>query len=126
MSSDVTCTCPSSLDIHDSSHWASVAITKGDASKTTRTTNRNTSVPNKLFGGQSEREVEATSLILEAIDAAEGLGNGDVEDEVGHGNEGYGDLVVAALEAGGVGQEDEAQEDEEYLEEFVFSRVFSK
>ena len=49
------------------------------------------------------------------------MGDGDVEDEVGDGEEGDGDPAVAALEAGGLGQdqEDEAQEDEEYLEELV-------
>ena len=40
---------------------------------------------------------------------------------MGDGEEGDGDPAVAALEAGGLGQdqEDEAQEDEEYLEELV-------
>lgn len=75
----------------------------------------------EFLGGQAEGELVAAALVLEGVDAPQGLGDGDVEDEVGDGEEGDGDPAVAALEAGGLGQgqEDEAQEDEEYLEELV-------
>lgn len=75
----------------------------------------------ELLGGEAKSELVAAPLVLEAIDAAEGLGDGDVEDEVGEGEEYDGDPAMAALEAGGLGlgEEDEAQEDEEELEELV-------
>ena len=37
----------------------------------------------EAVGGEAEGELVAAALILEAVDAAEGLGDGDVEDEVG-------------------------------------------
>lgn len=63
----------------------------------------------------------ASALVLEGVDAAEGLGDGDVEDEGGEGEEGDRDPAMAALEARGIGegQEDEAEEDEENLKELV-------
>lgn len=75
----------------------------------------------ELLGGQAEGELVAAALVLEAVDAAEGLGDGDVEDEVGEGEEDDGDPAVAALEAGGLGlcQEDQTQEEEEELEQLL-------
>nr|DAD40043.1 TPA_asm: hypothetical protein HUJ06_014366 [Nelumbo nucifera] len=46
---------------------------------------------------QPQRELVAPPLVLEAIDAAESLSHGDVEDEMGHGEEADGDPAVAAL-----------------------------
>ncbi|KAG6595114.1 hypothetical protein SDJN03_11667, partial [Cucurbita argyrosperma subsp. sororia] len=61
----------------------------------------------------------AAALVLEAIDAAEGLGDRDVEGEMGNGEKSNGDPGMAAVEAmgKGLGEEDEAQEDEEEVEE---------
>ena len=62
----------------------------------------------------------AAALVLEAVDAAERLGDGDVEDEVGQGEEADGDPAVAALEARGglgLGREHQAQEQEEEVEQ---------
>ena len=75
----------------------------------------------ELLGGEPKSELVAAPLVLEPVDAPEGLGHGDVEDEVGEGEEDDGDPAMAALEAGGLGlgKEDEAQEDEEELEELV-------
>ena len=63
----------------------------------------------------------AAPLVPEPIDASEGLGYGDVEDEVGEGEKDNGYPAMAALETRGLrlGQEDQAQEDEEELEELV-------
>lgn len=75
----------------------------------------------ELLGGQPKSELVAAPLVLETINAPEGLGHGDVEDEVGEGEDGDGDPTVAALEARGLGlgKEDETQEDEEQLEKLV-------
>ncbi|WVZ20894.1 hypothetical protein V8G54_008216 [Vigna mungo] len=75
----------------------------------------------ELLGGEAESELVAAALVLEAVDAAEGLGDGDVEDEVGDGEKGDGDPAVAALEARGLGlgEEEESEEDEENLKELV-------
>lgn len=63
----------------------------------------------------------AAPLVLEPIDAAQGLSNCHVEDEVGLGEEDDWDPAVAALEPRGLGlgKEDEAEEDEEQEEELV-------
>ena len=53
----------------------------------------------QLLGRQTQRQLVAAPLVLEPIDAAEGLSDGDVEDEVGQGEEDNGDPAVAALEA---------------------------
>lgn len=78
-------------------------------------------VPEPL-GGEAEGELVAAALVLEAVDGAEGLGDGDIEDEVGEGEEGDWGPAVAALEAGGglgEGAEEEGEEDEEEEEEAV-------
>lgn len=78
-------------------------------------------VPEPL-GGEAEGELVAAALVLEAVDGAEGLGDGDIEDEVGEGEEGDWGPAVAALEAGGglgEGAEEECEEDEEEEEEAV-------
>ncbi|KAK4256767.1 hypothetical protein QN277_006450 [Acacia crassicarpa] len=75
----------------------------------------------ELVGSQSESELVATPLVLEAIDASQGLGHRDVEDEVSEGKEGDGDPAMAALETrrGSLGQEHQSQEDEQNLKQFV-------
>jgi len=75
----------------------------------------------ELLGGEAESELVAAALVLEAVDAAEGLRDGDVEDEMGDGEQRDGDPAVAALEARGLGlsKEKESEEDEENLEELV-------
>jgi len=75
----------------------------------------------ELLGGEAESELVAAALVLEAVDAAEGLRDGDVEDEMGDGEQRDGDPAVAALEARGLGlgEEEESEEDEENLEELV-------
>ncbi|KOM41146.1 hypothetical protein LR48_Vigan04g134400 [Vigna angularis] len=75
----------------------------------------------ELLGGEAESELVAAALVLEAVDAAEGLGDGDVEDEVGDGEQRDGDPAVTALEARGLGlgEEEESEEDEENLKELV-------
>ncbi|KAF7840067.1 hypothetical protein G2W53_008549 [Senna tora] len=75
----------------------------------------------ELLGGQGEGELVASALVLEAVDASEGLRDGDVEDEVREGEEGDRDPAMAALEARGMGMgdENEGEEDEEDLEELV-------
>ncbi|KAI8535915.1 hypothetical protein RHMOL_Rhmol10G0212600 [Rhododendron molle] len=70
--------------------------------------------------GQPKGQLMAPPLVLEPVDAPQGLGDGHVEDQVGQGEEANGDPAVAALEAAGglgLGEEDEAQEEEEELEE---------
>lgn len=73
----------------------------------------------EALSGEAESELVATALVLEAIDAAEGLGDGDIEHEVGQGEKSDGDPAMAALEAGrlGLSEEDEREEDEEELKE---------
>ncbi|KAF5457973.1 hypothetical protein F2P56_022042 [Juglans regia] len=75
----------------------------------------------ELLGGHSKSQLVAAPLVLEPVDALEGLGHGDVEDEVGEGEESDGDPAMAALEARGLSlcKENETQEDEEKLEELV-------
>lgn len=75
----------------------------------------------ELLGGEAESELVAAALVLEAVDAAEGVGDGDVEAEMGNGEERNWDPGVAALEprGQGLGQEHEAEEDEEQLEQIV-------
>lgn len=73
----------------------------------------------EALGGEAEGELVAAPLVLESVDAAEGLGDGDVEDEVGEGEEADGDPAMAALEPRrlDLGGEDKGQEEEEELEE---------
>ena len=73
----------------------------------------------EAVGGQPQGELVAAPLVLEAVDAAQGLGHRHVEDEVGEGEQADGDPAVAALQPRrlGLGQEDESEEDEEHLEE---------
>lgn len=68
---------------------------------------------------QTEGELVAAPLVLEAVDASEGLGHGDVEDEVGQGEEPNGDPAMAALQPRrlGLGEKHEGQEEEEEMEE---------
>lgn len=76
----------------------------------------------QLLCGQAQSKLVASPLILEAVYASEGLGDGDVEDEVGQGEQEDWDPAVAALEAPaglGLAQEHQAQEDEEELEQLV-------
>ncbi|RWV85322.1 hypothetical protein GW17_00052897, partial [Ensete ventricosum] len=44
----------------------------------------------EAIGGEGEGELVAAALVLEAVDAAEGLGDGDVEGEVAEGEEADG------------------------------------
>lgn len=75
----------------------------------------------QLLRRQPERQLVAPPLVLEPIDAAEGLSNGNVEDQVSEGEKGDGDPAMAALESWGLGlgDEDEGEEDEEEEEEFM-------
>lgn len=57
----------------------------------------------ELLSGQTQSEFMATALVLEGIDAAEGLSDGDIESEMGKGEESNGDPAMAALEARGKG-----------------------
>lgn len=61
----------------------------------------------------------ASPLILEPIDAPEGLSHRHIEDEVGKGDETNGYPAVAALEARGIdlGRKHQGQEEEEELEQ---------
>lgn len=78
------------------------------------TTRSNLHLP-QLLSGQPKRELVATPLVLEPIDAPQGLRHRHVEDQVGKREECDGYPAMAALEARGLslGQEDKAQEDEE-------------
>ena len=62
------------------------------------------------LSSQPKRELVATPLVLEAIDAPQGLSHRDVEDEVGERKNRDGYPAVPALEARGLrlSQEDEA------------------
>ena len=73
----------------------------------------------EALSGEAKSELVATALVLEAIDAAESLSDGDIEDEVGEGEENDWDPAVAALEAWGLGlsEEDEREKDKEELKE---------
>lgn len=75
----------------------------------------------KLLSSQSKCELVATPLVLEAIDAPQGLSHGDVEDKVGEGEKRDWYPAVPALEARGLrlSQESKAQENEEELEELL-------
>lgn len=75
----------------------------------------------QLLSSQPQRQLVTSPLVLEAIDASKRLSDGDVEDEVGKGEEDDGNPAVAALEAGGggLGEEDEGEEEEEELEELL-------
>lgn len=53
--------------------------------------------------GEAEGQLVAAPLVFEAVYASEGLRDGDVEDEVSHGEEADGDPAVAALQPCGLG-----------------------
>lgn len=74
--------------------------------------------PPQPVRSEAQRQLVAPPLVLEAIDAAQGLGDGDVEDEVGHGEQTNGDPAVAALQPGRLrlAEENQGQEEEEELE----------
>lgn len=75
----------------------------------------------EAVGGEGEGELVAAALVLEAVEAAEGLGDGDVEDEVAKGEEADGGPAVPALEplrrGTQLGSKYQGQEEEEELEE---------
>lgn len=48
--------------------------------------------------GEAESELVAATLVLEAVDAAEGLSYGDVEEEMGEGEEEDWRPAMAAVE----------------------------
>lgn len=52
----------------------------------------------EFLGCQTKRELVAAPLVLEAIDAPQGLCDGDIEDEVCGGEKSDGDPAMAALE----------------------------
>lgn len=59
----------------------------------------------QIFCGQAQRELMAPSLILETINAPQGLGHGHIEYQVPHGAERNGHPPVLALQPCGL-QED--------------------
>lgn len=77
----------------------------------------------EFLSGQSESELMASALVLEGIDASQGLCDGDVKDEMSETEEADWDPTMAALEARrrrqGQGQEKQSEEDEEDKEESV-------
>ncbi|KAA0025559.1 hypothetical protein E5676_scaffold255G00090 [Cucumis melo var. makuwa] len=75
----------------------------------------------EAFSCETQSKLMATALILEAIDATEGLSNRDIETEMGNGEKSNGDPAMAAFEARGkrLGQENESEEYEEELEKLV-------
>lgn len=73
----------------------------------------------ELLRGEAESELVTTTLVLKSVDAAEGLSDGDVEDEVREREEANGSPRMAALEtARGLRErsEDDGEEDEEEVE----------
>lgn len=50
------------------------------------------------MSGEAESELVAATLVLEAVDATESLSDGDVEEEVGEGEEADGCPAMAAVE----------------------------
>lgn len=72
----------------------------------------------QLLSGQAQRQLVAPPLVLEPVDAPQGLRDGDVEHEVAEGEECYGSPAVSALETGGRGLYLSGEDDgEEYEEE---------
>lgn len=72
--------------------------------------------------GEAEGELVAATLVFEAVDATEGLSYGDVEEEVGEGEEEDWCPAMAAVKtARGLGEreEDDGEEDEEELKKLV-------
>ncbi|KAH6788272.1 hypothetical protein C2S52_007824 [Perilla frutescens var. hirtella] len=69
--------------------------------------------------GEAERELVAAPLVLESVDAAEGLRHRHVEDEVGHGEQADGHPAVAALQPRRLrlAEKHHRQEEEEEVEE---------
>jgi len=72
----------------------------------------------QIFGGQAQRELMASSLILETIYTPQGLGHGHIEYQVPHGAERNGHPPVLALQPCGLhhAAEENCQKDKQDLE----------
>ncbi|GER33238.1 shikimate kinase [Striga asiatica] len=71
------------------------------------------------LGGEAKGQLVAPPLVFEAVDAPQSLGHRHVENEVGQREQPNRHPAVAALQPWrlGLGQENQAQEDEEEMEE---------